>query len=219
MENGLTLEELSKQTGVEQRTLRSWVSEGLLAPPLKAGRGAKYPNDNADRVLAIRVLKDIHGLSLAEIGKRFMFANPDEIRSWAREAVGTHSRTGSVRDYLNKVRSPGSVAERSIPREKPPVFSSSARRQSSRSEYGEGTPLLQESEKQQLGNVERLIHQLAGLLNLPAPRRSRGISWVRISVTADLEISVRGDFKPHERVLFEQLADQLRAILMGRINP
>ncbi|MFD1807566.1 MerR family transcriptional regulator [Gemmobacter lanyuensis] len=40
LEHDLTLEELSQRTAIEPRTLRSWVSEGLLAPPLKAGRGA-----------------------------------------------------------------------------------------------------------------------------------------------------------------------------------
>ena len=49
-----------------------------------------------------------------------------------------------------------------------------------------------------------------------SPRRARGTIWTRISVTPDLEISVRGDLDPIERDIFEQLADQLRAILTGR---
>ena len=82
--NGLTLEELSERTGVEARTLRSWVSDGLLSPPLKGGRGARYPASNVDRALAVRALKDLHGLSMSEIGRRFMMATEERIREWAQ---------------------------------------------------------------------------------------------------------------------------------------
>ena len=68
----------------------------------------------------------------------------------------------------------------------------------------------------ELASIERLILQLENVLEAPAPRRSRGTVWTRISVTPDLELSVRGDLEPRERVLFEQLADQFRAILTGR---
>ena len=67
-----------------------------------------------------------------------------------------------------------------------------------------------------LASIERLILELEKVLNAPAPRRSRGSIWTRISVTPDLELSIRGDLEPRERVLFEQLADQFRAILTGR---
>jgi DNA-binding transcriptional MerR regulator len=104
LEPDLTLEDLSERTGVETRTLRSWVSEGLLAPPLKAGRGARYPASNADRALAVRALKDLHGLSLAEIGRRFMMASQEQIRDWALEAGTTSAPPGSARDYLVRLR-------------------------------------------------------------------------------------------------------------------
>ena len=68
----------------------------------------------------------------------------------------------------------------------------------------------------ELASLEQLIFQLEKVLEAPAPRRSRGAIWTRISVTPDLELSVRGELEPRERVLFEQLADQFRAILTGR---
>ena len=100
----ITLEELSERTGVEARTLRSWVSEGLLSPPFKAGRGARYPASNADRALAVRALKDLHGLSLAEIGRRFMMATEDQIREWAIETGPTSAPRGTARDYLSRIQ-------------------------------------------------------------------------------------------------------------------
>lgn len=220
----LTLEKLSERTGVEQRTLRSWISEGLLAPPLKPGRGARYPASNADRAFAVMALKDLHGLSLAEIGRRFMMATEEQIREWTLEASQAAAPSGSARDYLNEIRSlrasvkpaknskdfaraklPSHVTKKSSLE---PAFSQrpvpSYRMRSSKEHQAE------------LASIERLILQLEKVLEAPAPRRAKGAVWTRISITPDLELSVRGDLEPGERVLFEQLADQLRAILTGR---
>jgi DNA-binding transcriptional MerR regulator len=220
----LTLEELSERTGVEARTLRSWVSEGLLAAPFKPGRGARYPASNADRALAVRALKDLHGLSLSEIGRRFMMATEDQIREWALAAGPTTAPSGSARDYLRRIQA-WSAAEEPPQRsfgfvkKKPP--SSASERPSHEPRFSK-QPMLtyrepRSDERQaELANIERLILQLEKVLEAPAPRRSRGAVWMRISVTPDLELSVRGDLEPRERVLFEQLADQFRAILTGR---
>lgn len=220
----LTLEELSERTGVEQRTLRSWISEGLLSPPFKPGRGARYPASNADRALAVRALKDLHGLSLSEIGRRFMMATDDQVREWALETGPTTASSKSARDYLRRIQARSAAAEpaprsMAFPRKKTP---------SSASELppfdpGGTIPSMQsrrmprtDDRQAELVSIERLILQLEKVQEAPAPRRSRGTVWTRIAVTPDLELSVRGNLEPRERVLFEQLADQFRAILTGR---
>jgi DNA-binding transcriptional MerR regulator len=220
----LTLDELSERTGVEARTLRSWVSEGLLAPPFKPGRGARYPASNAVRALAVRALKDLHGLSLSEIGRRFMMATEDQIREWALEAGPTSASSGLARDYIRQIQARSASAEpaqRSMDFPGKKIPSSASERPSF--EAGLGKPSVpsyrmprSEEREAELAGIERLILQLEKVLEAPAPRRSRGAVWTRISVTPDLELSVRGDLEPRERVLFEQLADQFRAILIGR---
>lgn len=219
--NEFTLEELSERTGVEARTLRSWVSEGLLSPPFKAGRGARYPASNADRALAVRALKDVHGLSLSEIGRRFMMATEDQIREWALEAGATSARRGSARDYLSRIQARSSKppqAQRSTDIHPKSSFMVEARFEPPAGSFlRKPHPVLNSEERTaDLANIERLILQLEKVLETPAPRRSRGSIWTRISVTPDLELSVRGDLEPRERILFEQLADQFRAILTGR---
>lgn len=219
----LTLEELSERTGVEGRTLRSWVSEGLLAPPFKPGRGARYPASNADRALAVRALKDVHGLSFSEIGRRFMMASEEEIRAWALEAGPITTGKSSARDYLRSIKErgqhtrarpePDDLLRGIAPQastQRPASLSPSAQ-----PSYGY-SPRVPRSAKTDLASIEKLIFQLERVLEAPAPRRSRGAIWTRIAITPDLEISVRGDLEPRERVLFEQLADQLRSILIGR---
>lgn len=202
MDDALTLEELSNRSGVEPRTLRSWVSEGLLSPPFRPGRGAKYPASNADRALAVRALKDIHGLSLAEIGRRFMAAGEEQISAWALEAGVTAVPPGSAREYLREVRTRNAPAAA-------PAFGGAL--------HESGMSAAQ-SRGDDLAGVERLILRLEEVHGTFAQRRSRGAAWTRIAITQDLELSVRGDLKPHERVLFERLADQFRAILNGRIR-
>lgn len=222
----LTLEELSERTGVEPRTLRSWVSEGLLAPPFKQGRGARYPASNADRALAVRSLKDVHGLSLAEIGRRFMLATEEEIRDWARDAGLTGAPPGSAREYLRKLQGGGRDPARRMPdaaRREPPMASASPDHAPPGEPFakwpqGRNPRLRAEDREADLASIERLILQLEKVLDAPAPRRARGTIWTRISVTPDLELSVRGDLEPRERVLFEQLADQFRAILTRRTS-
>ena len=222
-EHELTLEELSERTGVETRTLRSWVAEGLLSPPFKPGRGARYPASNADRALAIRVLKDAHGLSLSEIGRRFMMATEEQIREWALEAGPTTTPKGTAREYLSKIRANASakaplLRSASYVKQKPVSSSSQEpRAEMSLSRAPRMFYSAQELERNQadLASIERLILQLQEVLEAPAPRRSRGAVWTRISVTPDLELSLRGDLEPRERILFEQLADHFRAILTG----
>jgi len=223
LENNITLEELSERTGVEARTLRSWVSEGLLAPPFKTGRGASYPAFNTERALAIRALRIAHGLSMADIGQRFMMATEGQIREWALEAGSISAPRGSARDYLSSI--PARAIAQSLPRKAIEAQPQATLAEKPRLDRPPNTSASTSNSGQNitatsgdLRSIERLILQLERVLEAPAPRRSSGTIWTRISITPDLELSVRGDLEPKERILFEQLADQFRAILTGRIK-
>ncbi len=207
-EEELTLEELSERSGVEQRTLRSWVGKGLLSPPLKAGRGATYPASNANRALAVRALKDVHGLSLAEIRRRFMMAKEQQIEEWALEPGEAAAAPGAARAYIRMIQKRGR-ADEAPARDSPSeacLDAAPPHARHFRREGRAGDPAI----------LEHLILELERILQTPTPRRSRGAVWTRIAVTPDLELSIRGDLEPRERLLFELLADQLRAFLTGR---
>lgn len=64
--NTYTIGELSQQADVTPRTIRFYVAEGLLPPPLGAGRAATYTADHLVRLELIKSLKD-EFLPLAEI--------------------------------------------------------------------------------------------------------------------------------------------------------
>ena len=222
-EQELTLEELSQRSGVEQRTLRSWISDDLLAPPLKAGRGARYPAGNADRALAIRALKDIYGLSLAEIGRRLLMASDEQIQAWAMEVGQGIAPSNSARDYLKMLRSRAETNRTDLLAESVSFMGGPAPQDEELGPHMAVQPAGSiASTADRIGRgaersrIEGLIQALQGLLSAPAARRSQSETWTRIKITADLEFSVRGELSSSERHLFEQLTDQLRAILTGR---
>ncbi len=61
-----TLRELAAETGVSERTIRFYISRGLVDPPLRGGRGAAYGAAHKARLEEIRKLQ-AKGLMLAEI--------------------------------------------------------------------------------------------------------------------------------------------------------
>lgn len=227
-DDGITLEELSERSGVEARTLRSWIREGLLSPPYKPGRGARYPTSNIDRALAVRVLKIMYGLSLSEIGRKFMMASEEEISEWARDAQLLQSnKKGSAREYIRRARARSGIrASRSMSTSIPsPMY------QACEDDIAMScsAPLLEDLPEsphsgqddegagpEELASIAKLIRHIEHLLDAPAPNRSSSTCWTHISVTPDFELCVKGDLEPRERIIFERLADQLRAILTGR---
>jgi len=62
------LAELAEESGVPARTIRFYISRGLLPGPLSAGRGAVYSDEHMERLEAIRKLQ-AKGLTLAEVGR------------------------------------------------------------------------------------------------------------------------------------------------------
>jgi DNA-binding transcriptional MerR regulator len=67
------LNDLAKETGVPERTIRFYISRKLVPPPHRVGPGATYGEEHKARILKIRELQKGHpeqgrpGLMLAEI--------------------------------------------------------------------------------------------------------------------------------------------------------
>lgn len=62
----LSLAELAQRSGTPGRTIRFYISSGLLAGPFKAGRGAFYGREHLQRLAEIRA-KQAEGLTLTEV--------------------------------------------------------------------------------------------------------------------------------------------------------
>jgi DNA-binding transcriptional MerR regulator len=63
-----TIRELAAESGVPERTIRFYISRGILDPPLRGGRGAAYGPAHLKRLKEIRDLQS-KGLMLAEIAR------------------------------------------------------------------------------------------------------------------------------------------------------
>ncbi len=86
MEKEWTLKELAEEAGVPERTIRYYISRGLLAPPLRGGRGAAYGESHKNALARIRRLQ-AKGMMLDEIARE---------RAWRESPEGDSERTDRV---------------------------------------------------------------------------------------------------------------------------
>lgn len=69
MDEWFTLSELAEQSGVPARTIRFYISRGLLTGPAGAGRSAAYTREHLERLDAIKH-EQAAGRTLADIAHR-----------------------------------------------------------------------------------------------------------------------------------------------------
>ncbi len=203
-----TLEELSAETGIEPRTIRSYIQQGLVRGPEARGRNAYYVDHHARRLRAIKLLKDFYGLQLKEI-RRLLLSHGDADIDVEQLVQGKHggedeAPAASALDYIRAVKALGPGDTRSP---EPRIRSAPHPPASSSAPGGQGggssalPPLLKALEE--------------GLGGAPMVRRSRGEPWVHIPITPDVYLAVRQDLGVAELARFEQLADYIREYLTG----
>jgi DNA-binding transcriptional MerR regulator len=66
--NGLTIDELARETGMTARNIRAHQSRGLLAPPEVRGRTGYYGSEHVERIKLIQELQS-NGFNLELIGR------------------------------------------------------------------------------------------------------------------------------------------------------
>lgn len=98
-EREYSLDELSTLANVTPRTVRYYIVEGLLPPPLTGGRRATYSQEHLDRLHAIGSLKDMY-LPLREIRHRLNTLTRAQIRDPAY--LATLSQAVAVDRAMNK---------------------------------------------------------------------------------------------------------------------
>ncbi len=92
-EKKINIGQLAELSGVSRRTIRFYVQNGLLQPPLGAGRGHYYTEDHLRDLLRIKTLKE-NNLSLEEVAGQLRGKNePDSAAyplptAWVRIEVG-----------------------------------------------------------------------------------------------------------------------------------
>ena len=202
LSEGPTLADLAAASGLEPRTIRSWIAQGLLPPPLTRGPSARYPADATQRLLAIVAMKEMLGMSLADIRLELLSANAEKIASYAARVPGLPPRASAALrqgkaadataalDYIAQVRAESPASEPRLEEQK--------------ELFAQPAPI----------GLEALEFRLGG--PKPAPmRRSRTDEWLRIPITPDLELHARGPLDPEQRARLERCANLIRNILLG----
>jgi DNA-binding transcriptional MerR regulator len=97
----LSLAELTEQAAVTVRTVRYYIAEGLLPPPVTAGRQSYYTRGHLDRLQLIARLKDAY-LPLREIRRRLAGLDDAAVRALlAQEEATAPERQDSARSYVD----------------------------------------------------------------------------------------------------------------------
>jgi DNA-binding transcriptional MerR regulator len=110
-----TLGELTDRAGVTVRTVRYYIAEGLLPPPVGAGPHARYTRQHLDRLLLIARMKDAF-MPLKEIRRHLKGMTDAEIREAAAAQVAPEAAAApapamqmpaaaqdSAADYIGRV--------------------------------------------------------------------------------------------------------------------
>jgi DNA-binding transcriptional MerR regulator len=203
----LTLDELARQSGLEPRTIRSYVQADLVPRPSKRGRGATYEPTALDRLGAIKILRAERRMTLDDIRLLFEQCTDEQIRDLAQGAIGTsdasalpalaHGAVMSPRERMSRM--PATVRDASDP----------------------GIDAMMAPDARQSPLEPRGSTELENLLNVLRhfthskrfSSTSSAETWTRVSITRDIELSVRGLRSEQDRYMLQQIADRIRVIL------
>ena len=105
--HGISLNQLAKKSGVPERTIRYYISRGLIPGPVRGGRGAEYTPEHLAGIQTVRQLQSA-GMTLAEIEYEFARDAGDQPvavtpESWSMYRISPDV-TVQVRDGLSPWR-------------------------------------------------------------------------------------------------------------------
>jgi DNA-binding transcriptional MerR regulator len=193
LENNYSLDDLADATGIEARTIRSYIERGLLPGAQTRGRAASYSKEHLSRLHVIRSLRRARpSIALSEIRIVLQGLNPEQIHGLASGSI-----TAATRAIDESIQSEGV--------DLPDVAADNSEISST---------IDWERSAAKLTGAERLVcllREVSGFMP-PAPT-SKVEGWQRIAITPDVELSVRAEFDANQLAAFRELADLLRHLL------
>lgn len=208
-----SLQDLADLSGIEARTIRSYIERGMLPGPESLGRSARYSRENLHRLRVIALLRDAkRDITLDQVRLLLQQLSPGQIEGIASGKIhiggliesGDSSTPSLVApsaasQYLAEIRQASRRAAAL------PAAQSSAR---------VGSAPAKHRDVQQVPPFEQLATALADLTGTTqAPRTVRSEAWHRIAVTPDIELAVRGDFAAEQLAQLHRIGDALRVLL------
>jgi len=102
-----TISEIAKLAGVTVRTIRYYISEGLLPPPAATGQSERYDESYLYRLELILRLKAEY-LPLDKIRELLNALSDDVIRQEIEEAYSPEATPDSAQEYIRNILHPAS---------------------------------------------------------------------------------------------------------------
>lgn len=241
MTDGYSLTQLQQLSGEPVRRIRSYIQQDLLPRPKQLGRNARYSKATLTRLLAIKRLRTIEGFSITEVRTVLSNLDDSQIKNLSTYSLEpgvyslettvpnidpARSRTktigervqslgnDSALEYLRslKDKNPHPDGDADVGHQINQVFRSSNR--------SNKQPIDQETfaVNQSGSPLRKLISRLNQLT--PASRvqrRARSEEWMKIPITADIQLHVRSSFGNQDRAALELLADYIREAMIGEV--
>lgn len=208
-----SLQELSDALGIEPRTIRWYISEGLLKGPESLGRGAYYTAHHLKRLQTIKELKETYGMPLREIRRYITMAGDEDIQvvpvwntTWHEDGSSLHDDVDTPPAFHRaQWRSDDSPVEDAYPVEK---GIRGKKPESIAKRYPPRAPII------------KLLDSLRELLGEKrVPRSAKAETVTEIGINPEITLRIKGEYQAEELALFEQLADHLRELLLGGEDP
>ena len=236
MTNLMNINELSEQSGIRPRTIRSYIQQSIIPAPTELGRYAKYSKD--EHLFPLLVASDLRNnqrWSLEEIRSFLMSCSKSEIENLAQNVsvnltrsinASKSSKKESALQYLQNLYDTDKNLNKSY---QPKDFNISSRTQIFKNETTYDylyNPNEQQSETSDYSSaldrtpIEELGHKLSSLIEDKKyiTRKASLQNWKKVEVTPEIEINIRmeRDLSDREKNAIEQIADYLREIITRR---
>lgn len=232
-----SLQDLADRTGIEPRTIRSYVERGLIAGPDSMGRGARYPRETLDRLRVLQLLRDANrDVSLDQLRVVLQSLSPTQLRAIADGTLrigalidtdalpspsaspaadaNPNARAAGSADALAYLRALKGAAKGRAPNEPFATLHDADAHPLRASEPAASFLTGDQPDFTDLSVLASAAQALAGLAGLASSARSvRGESWYRLALTPDIELSVRGDYGPEELAQLHRIGDALKILL------
>jgi DNA-binding transcriptional MerR regulator len=236
-QRSIGLAELARETDVTVRTIRYYITQGLLPSPIGQGPSAHYTDSHADRIRLIKVLQKEH-LPLAQIRARLDQLDDQQVRRALDEAelghmVDAATRGGapgaagflpgaSALEYIRRVlregsgRGPARSFRPMTPADHPQPPAQNLMRPVR--SFGRDVP----DEYPLPGESGRPRHDPPAPSNVPSPFPSRSLpmtdrsTWEHITLAPDFELHVRRPLDRHANRQLERLLDYARELFADR---
>ena len=230
-----SINDLSRLTGLNVRTIRYYLAQGLIPASGESGPGAHYGQGHLDRLRLIKRFQAQY-LPNAEIRRRLAPLSDAEVGSLVADAEEEprEAATGSALDYIRNLIGPATEARSPIPGSTPsmpttpstpttaPAPSSLLRRALTASEPHDVTAMLPASSGEPDAPTPFPRPALVGLAEATAPPtverkeaspQSERSQWERLALAENIELHIRRPLSRIEQRRVERLITIARQVL------